>query len=184
MADHIKGPAEKALPLLTELSLAQQQQVVAGIRYHRDIDRSVDRSPDVLALRQMFLPEYRRYAGIVLDMAWDFHLARRWPEYHPEPLPDFANRQYELFLRYYEQQPASMQRMVFYMSRDDWLSAYRNFSGIESALKGMSGRIKRENCLAEAATEILRLEETLDGAFDRIMEQLRQVPFQRLQTPA
>lgn len=176
MADHIKGPPEKALVLLNGLSEPEQARVLAGIRYHRQCDQCVDSDPEVLALRELFQRDFRRYAGIVLDMAWDYQLARRWPDYHPQPLPEFARQQYRLFRQFHHQQPASMQRMAFYMSRDDWLSAYQDFSGIESALAGMSRRIRRDNRLGDAAVEIVRLEQELSSAFDPVLTRLQALP--------
>jgi len=179
MADHIKGPPERALAYLKVCTAQAQADVLAGIRYHRAIDRAVDHDADVVALRRSFRAEYRRYAGIVLDMAWDYQLASRWPDYHEQPLPHFAAGQYQLLASAAHLQPESMRFMVQYMVRHDWLVSYQHFAGIQAALAGMSRRIKRDNRLADAGVEIQRLEPELSLLFPLVMARLGQQPFDK-----
>ena len=47
-----------------------------GIRLHRRIDKITDQSSQVKSLRRQFPKEFRRYAGIVIDIAFDYELAR------------------------------------------------------------------------------------------------------------
>ena len=48
-----------------------------GIKLHRRIDRFTDHSREVKSLRRKFPKEFRRYAGIVIDLGFDHELARR-----------------------------------------------------------------------------------------------------------
>lgn len=177
MADHIKGPAEKVLDLLPQGYPEHfAEELIAGIRYHRHIDHTVDFSPIVANLREQFSGEYRRYAGIVLDMAWDHHLAQSWAEYSEMPLPDFAANQYQLLIQYRDLQPDSMQHMVHYMVKNDWLVSYTKAEHIRKSLAGMSQRMRRKNKLAEAFVEIPRLETPLARCFPELMDQLLRQP--------
>ncbi|WP_086480458.1 ACP phosphodiesterase [Oceanospirillum sanctuarii] len=173
MADHIKGPVEKALDFLPQDYPEQlAEELIAGIRYHRHIDHTVDHSPFIAELRDKFSGEYRRYAGIVLDMAWDHHLARSWSAYSGQSLSAFAENQYQLLIHYRDLQPDSMQQMVHYMVKNDWLVSYTKAEHIRKSLAGMSQRMRRKNKLAEAFVEIPRLESDLSQKLPLLMDKL------------
>ena len=50
--------------------------------------------------------------------------------------------------------PERNNKMLFYMSRENWLLSYVTVNGIRSALTDMSQRIKFENRLFDAADEL------------------------------
>ena len=177
MADHIKGPPEKVLEFLPASFESVASEVLAGLTYHRRIDHTVDHFPATFELRRQFTPEYRRYAGIVLDMAWDHLLARSWNSFSPETnLPRFAREQYRLLRDHRQLQPISMQEMVHYMVKNDWLVSYANAEHIRRSLTGMSRRMRRENKLAESYREIPRLEPLLNRYFPLLMAELMEQP--------
>ena len=45
-----------------------------GIRMHRFIDRYTDHYPEAIAVRQVFKPPVRRFAGIITDVVFDLSL--------------------------------------------------------------------------------------------------------------
>ena len=53
--------------------------VERGIRLHRGIDRVSDDHEAHRAMRRRFPPPLRRYAGILVDIGFDYSLARAWP---------------------------------------------------------------------------------------------------------
>ena len=63
--------------------------VRSGIKMHRRIDRFTDHSRAVRGLRRKFPAEFRRYSGIVIDMAFDHELARHWDQYNDDSLEEF-----------------------------------------------------------------------------------------------
>jgi len=178
MADHIKG---RGLPddLWVELSDYEQSELRAGVLYHRRVDSVVDHMAETKMLKQAFRAEYRRYAGIVLDMAWDHMLARQWHEHSCIALAEFAEAQYELLQNHSELQPVSMRKMVHYMVHHNWLESYAMFSGVERALSGLSARLKFDNKLAESVSEIVRLDAELSDCFPLVIDRLQQIPFYR-----
>ena len=60
-----------------------------GIELHRHTDQFFDSLPDVANLRKYFPATFRRYSGIVIDLAYDHELARRWENYSSQSLEDF-----------------------------------------------------------------------------------------------
>jgi acyl carrier protein phosphodiesterase len=67
-------------------------ELARSVRLHRRIDADTDRHPRVQAARRRFGPGARRYSGILLDLLYDHALARQWPQFSGEPLPEFAER--------------------------------------------------------------------------------------------
>ncbi|MDN5863131.1 MAG: ACP phosphodiesterase, partial [Salinisphaera sp.] len=80
LGDFVRGRLAGGLPA----------DVETGIRLHRRVDTYTDSHPEVVAARRSFDPPLRRYAGILIDLYFDHILACRWPQWHPDPLPEFA----------------------------------------------------------------------------------------------
>ena len=73
LGDFVRG--RRALVLYPE-------DVRLGIKLHRHTDQSFDSLSDVASLRRNFPAPFRRYSGIVIDLAYDYELARRWLRLH------------------------------------------------------------------------------------------------------
>ena len=99
-------------------------------------------------------PEYRRYAGILLDLFYDHFLALQWSRYSPLPLEDFAGRVYRILQANQHSFTAPMQRSMHYMVSNELLQSYREIAGIERALRGIEGRLKRPSRLSGAVAEL------------------------------
>ncbi|MEQ8515898.1 MAG: DUF479 domain-containing protein, partial [Chromatocurvus sp.] len=56
-------------------------EVLDGVRQHRRIDAITDQHPQSAQMRALFPPSLRRYAGIILDVAFDHYLVRKWPAF-------------------------------------------------------------------------------------------------------
>lgn len=99
-------------------------------------------------------PEYRRYAGILLDLFYDHFLALKWQRYSPLPLEDFASRVYRILQTNQHDVTAPMQRSMNYMVSNELLQSYREIAGIERALCGIERRLKRPSRLSGAIAEL------------------------------
>ena len=76
-----------------------------GIRLHRKIDKITDQSRQVKALRKQFPGEFRRYAGIVIDLAFDYELAKDWSSYSDISLEQFDDEVRDLLAKHQELLP-------------------------------------------------------------------------------
>ncbi|RYU83248.1 acyl carrier protein phosphodiesterase [Hymenobacter persicinus] len=149
--------------------------VQRGIRLHRFIDSFTDAHPVVrrstARLREAGLG---KWAGVVADVGYDHLLARSFAEFHPaEPLPAFAQRQYELLQARRQELPERLQHMFSYMRRDDWLSGYARPEGLERALLGLSRRVPTGAVLATGAGAFLAAAEDFDADFREFWPALR-----------
>jgi acyl carrier protein phosphodiesterase len=76
-----------------------------GIRLHRRIDKVTDNSSQVRNLRKKFPEEFSRYAGIVIDLAFDYELASDWSNFSNVSLEDFDIEVREVLARHHELLP-------------------------------------------------------------------------------
>src|SRR5947209_4453083 len=88
LADVVKGRDRKVLPA----------GIRRGIASHQVIDAFTDYHPQVLACKEFVSPDYRPYAGILLDIYFDHVLAVHWPTYSEAALPAYLTEVYASFL--------------------------------------------------------------------------------------
>jgi acyl carrier protein phosphodiesterase len=163
MGDFVKGRVDPQRP----------RAIREGIWLHRRIDTFTDAHPLVLQSKRRVHPDFRRYAGILVDMFYDHYLARDWTRYAAGPLEPFARRVYAIVDMHYDKLPPKMQRSMRYMLRHDLLQSYRDIDGIARALRGIEGRLSRPSRLGEAAGELerhyLALQQDFEGFFPQLV---------------
>ena len=121
-----------------------------GIELHRRVDGFTDEDETVAGLRRDFPPDFRRYAGIVIDLAMDHELARRWGEFHPRTLEAFDGEIRALLARHDALLPPRLRRFMAYADRRGLFAAYREESEIFRSLAGIGTRLSRANPLGRA----------------------------------
>ena len=112
-----------------------------GIRLHRAIDTFTDDHPATKALKEIFRPVYRLYAGAFIDIVYDHFLALDTTQFAtPDDLQQFAHRTYQQLDPYTTIFPERFARMFPYMKSQDWFFHYRERSGIRSSFGGLVRR--------------------------------------------
>lgn len=127
----------------SELPVAAQR----GIQLHRFIDQYMDGLPEMAELRQQFKPPFRRYAGIIIDMAFDHQLARRWSEFSAISLQQFDSDVRQLLAQYDDLLPAELKGFMRYADRRGLFAAYQNKDEVLYSLIGLGRRLSRSNPL-------------------------------------
>jgi len=122
-------------------------EVRLGIELHRHTDQFFDSLPDVANLRKYFPATFRRYSGIVIDLAFDHELARRWGNYSSQSLEDFDREVRELLARNDRLLPERLRQFMSYADRRGLFAAYREKSEIMYSLRGVGSRLSRPNPL-------------------------------------
>ena len=122
-----------------------------GIVLHRFIDRRTDHSAEVKKLRRKFPREFRRYAGIIIDLAFDHELAVNWWRYMPGSLERFDLEIRDLIRDNPDMVPDGLTRFMQYADRHGLFTAYREEDVILFALAGIGTRLSRPNPLHRAA---------------------------------
>jgi acyl carrier protein phosphodiesterase len=167
LGDFVKGRVERFdHPGLTA-------RVRSGIQMHRAIDTFSDRHPAVHRSKSILAPEYGRLAGVIVDVFYDHVLARRWTEYHSQPLPEYAHDVYRTLNRNLHRLPSSLHPLIANMSRNDWLGGYASVRGIELALQGIARRRPVAAKIGTAGRLLADHFDRFSGHFDQFMPELR-----------
>jgi acyl carrier protein phosphodiesterase len=130
IADFVKGKPAQHIP----------ENVIKGIALHRLIDTFTDTHPVVKLSIKRLQPTYHKYAGVIVDIFYDHFLARNWPMFSQEPLPEFASKIYALMNRNEALLPETMHEMFHYMQKQNWLVSYAYTEGVARVLEGMARR--------------------------------------------
>lgn len=130
--------------------------VQTGIRLHRFIDSSTDELEPVSDLRALIRKPFRRYGGIVIDLALDHELALRWDRYSEATLEQFDAGVRDLLRRNEPLVPRRLRSFMNYADRRGLFAAYRDEAEVLHSLRGVGRRFLRPNPLH-------RVEEIWDG---------------------
>lgn len=118
-----------------------------GIELHRHIDQFVDALPDVVNLRRCFPVPFRRYSGIVIDLAFDRELAMAWDNYSNQSIEAFDQGVRVMLAENDEWVPEELRRFMSYADRRGLFAAYREESEMLYSLRGLGTRLSRPNPL-------------------------------------
>lgn len=163
MGDFVKGRPEH---------LDYSPPIRRGILLHRAVDSFTDQHPVFRRSRARLDKPFRRFGGIIIDLAYDHFLANAWSAFSPEPLEQFASRAYRALDRHHDHLPEPLQRMAAAMQQQDWLCGYRRLTVIERSLAGIGQRFSRPTPLAEAGDELQRHYPALERDFHAFMPAL------------
>lgn len=130
---------------------AYPELVQQGIILHRYIDKRTDQSKTIKKLRPMFPREFRRYAGIIIDLAFDHELALNWWRYMPGSLERFDVETRDLLRDNADMVPEGLNRFMRYADRHGLFAAYRDEDVTLYALAGLGKRLSRPNPLHRVA---------------------------------
>ncbi len=111
-----------------------------GIKLHRFIDDYTDKHTIVKESKARLRSQYRKYAGVVVDVFYDHFLAVQWHLHHEVELASFIEQSYTTIQSYQALLPEKIQHLLPYMIRQNWLLNYRETVGIGKALSGLSRR--------------------------------------------
>ncbi len=125
-----------------------------GIKLHRRIDSFSATCPAVRRSRQRLQPGFGHYRGIMVDVFYDHFMARNWASHHPTPLPEFAQRVYQLLEEQHAQLPAGLQQVAPRMIHRNWLVSYAEVEVIGRVLERISERLSRPNPMGEGLVEL------------------------------
>ena len=133
LGDLVKGKQREALNL----------KMQRGISCHQAIDIFTDRHPLVKRSKQRIDPQYRRFAGILVDVFYDYILANNWQDYSDIPLTTFTVSIYTSWSDYLSTLPIYTQGVIRRLVAEDWLGSYVSLTAIENTLARISWKLNR-----------------------------------------
>lgn len=144
IADHVKGSD----------ILKYSEKIRKGISMHRAIDTFTDQHPIVKQSITRLRADFRKYAGVIVDMYYDHYLSAHWDDYSVQDLPDFTKTRYDILNTFQSILPERSARLLFFMEKQNWLLSYGSFDGMQQAFNGMSRRTTFESNMELAVVNL------------------------------
>jgi acyl carrier protein phosphodiesterase len=155
IADFVRGKERQNYP----------KKVQVGIQLHHAIDAFTDSHPLVKEVQAYLQPRFGHYARVISDVFFDYFLAKNWAKYSTIPLEEFSQATYQQLSDYPVPLPEAFQRMLYWMQQQNWLYAYRELSGIQSALDGLTRRARFDSKMNESSQVLLEKEGEIEALF-------------------
>jgi acyl carrier protein phosphodiesterase len=162
IADHIRGNN------YDEYSKEIQQ----GIFLHREIDTFTDAHKVVRKSKRRLHERYGHYDGVIIDIFYDYFLAKNWSDYSAIPLDVYTDTINNLFSEISGDLPVKSQQFIKYMVEYNLLFNYNNKEGIAKVLNGMNSRTKGKSQMNLAIEDLQNLEEELQDDFTLFFKDL------------
>ncbi len=140
VADWIKGSDFKKYP----------SGIQKGILMHRSIDSYTDNHPTIRKSKSRLAEKYGKYAGIIIDIFYDYYLAREWHVFSDVPLASYADNLYVVLDKHIYVFPENVREFIPRFMQRRWLESYATSQGIENVLNGMSRHTSLPNHTNEA----------------------------------
>lgn len=147
-------------------------EIERGIRLHRAIDAFTDSHPDVKKSARRFESPHRRYTGVILDVVFDYLLARSWPRYYETRLENFSKDALGTLVEQGRHLPEPAAAMAGRMQAMNSLAGHGSEEFLIHSFDRLSSRLRRQNPL-DTAYDICRdLIPELDRDFHEFYPQL------------
>lgn len=112
-----------------------------GILLHRQIDSFTDQHAIISQSKKRLHPRYGHYKGVLIDIFYDYFLAKNWTNYSDVAFDKYVVDFYmELELKH-AALPSRIQMMVPHLIQNNWFGKYNKIEGIARVLNGMEKRI-------------------------------------------
>ena len=148
------------------------KEIQQGIILHREIDTFTDAHQTVRKSKRRLHKRYRHYDGVIIDIFYDYFLAKNWSTYSAIPLDVYTNSIYNLFEELSPKLPKKSQQFIRYMIEYNILFNYKYKEGIAKVLNGMNARTKGKSQMNLAIGDLTILEAELEEDFTLFFKDL------------
>ena len=162
IADHIRGNNYEGF----------SKEIQQGIFLHREIDTFTDAHEVVRKSKRRLHERYRHYDGVIIDIFYDYFLAKNWSDYSEIPLDVYTDGINKMFEKISDELPVKSQNFIKYMIEYNILFNYQNKEGIAKVLNGMNTRTKGKSQMNLAIEDLNLLEDELQEDFTLFFKDL------------
>jgi len=162
IADNVKGSNLESFP----------ERMRQGIVLHRRVDTFTDEHPLVREARALLRPYFGRYAGIFLDVFYDYFLAKNWRQFSDISLWRFACRFYAGLVWNYRRLPLSIKGFLWHFIGTNRLCKYASKRGVQRSLWIMGSYSSLPQMSEEAMLILAKHEQELEQFFLQFFPQL------------
>ena len=118
------------------------EEIQQGIFLHREIDTFTDTHKIVRKSKWRLHERYRHYDGVIIDIFYDYYLAKNWSKYSKTSLEIFSKSVYDLLIENHDILPMKSQYFTKHMIENNLLYNYQFEDRIGMVLKGMNHKTK------------------------------------------
>jgi len=161
-ADCVKGRQWQSLP----------ENYAEGVLQHRKIDSYVDQHPITRASKKWLSNDLGLFKGVFLDLYWDHFLCRDFNRLTGMPPVQFVNQAHHTLLAHASVFGTKATHLTQAMIRGNWLLGYAEPSSLQKIFEQMSRRFPYDNPLSRGVEDLLRKQEELHLAFEKLWEDL------------
>ena len=136
-ADMLKGNVHRNLA----------EKVSDGVIHHRKMDIFTDNHPDFQICLPVLYPLHGKYAGVVLDILFDYFLVKNWHCFSSISLEEFSAVTNKLLLENIEKLPVSSQSQLRAMIQGKWLLHYGHYDGLSYCFLRLTKRVAQPQWL-------------------------------------
>ena len=148
-----------------------------GAACHKAIDAFTDSHEIVRRSRARVSDEYRRFSGVLMDVFYDYFLAKHWDEYSEQPLTQFTTEFYAAVSATSLTLPPQAQLTLDRIIQYDSLGSYRDVRGVDRALSRISTyltqRWRKPFALERSIPQLIEHEADLSADFNQFFPQLQ-----------
>lgn len=151
------------------------EAIQKGIQLHRQIDSFTDNHLVVRQGTKRLQKHHHKYAPVVIDVLYDYLLAKNWETYSNQSLASFTSNVYDILLKRLDELPTKLSKGLPNWIENDWLTQYGKKEGIRYTFKRMDERTKFPSNF-QAAVEHLEADyESFDNEFNQFFPDVIQL---------
>ena len=121
-----------------------------GILLHRWVDSFTDTHDLVKELRAEYRPKLGLYSGVLIDLVFDYFLAKDFQAHAGRELEEFQQFTFSVLNKHEDIFPEKMKRYFFHMKDREFMMKYAHPVGMAVIVRQMGMRIPRGEALVEA----------------------------------
>jgi acyl carrier protein phosphodiesterase len=167
LADVVRGPQRDAM----------SANFLRGAACHKAIDAFTDAHPVVKRSRARIGSEHRRFSGVLVDVFYDYFLARSWQRYSRISLDVYTADFYARVQAHPIALPPDAQLLLERVIRHDLLGSYARVDGVERALRRIStylnSRWRKQFALDQGVRDLLAHETAFAADFHEFFPTLQ-----------
>lgn len=130
------------------------EEVIKGIKLHRNIDFFTDTHPIVIHSKEKLYYKYHKYSSVIIDIFYDHFFSINWNDYSETPIRETAKKTYRILITNYEILPLRIKKILPFMVTNNWLSNYHDLNNINRALTNLGKRTKYKSYMNEAIEDL------------------------------
>ncbi len=142
------------------------EDIAKGARLHREIDTFTDSHDKFKSAKRIVSPIFNHYSGVLIDMFYDYFLAKKWKEQNIIKFEEHIQTIYQSGTDNKLILPERFQPVLPIMIKFDWLTSYSTHDGLTNILTQMTNRINNKALLYQGVDLLIKHEDQFEELFN------------------